>query len=302
MDSIKWIRSDGTEYSLTGQSDIKVLFDREGFFMPPVSYVEEAVPIEDECSGTSIQEGKTVRRLNIEPREIRMRLRVSGANPAELRQNVRKYMKAFSPLFGDGKLQVTTPDGIVRVLYCRYLDGLKGQENPDELTTTTQTLPLVLIAYDPYFYSEASTSITITEQSTTTSFFPFFPLTLNYAGSFGEVTINNDGDATAYPVWTIYGPADFFKVSNLTTGEAFLIDGNVENGAIIGYSRYATVDARPGNYLIERSDGTNLFEYRSPDSVLFGFQPGENKIRVEIAGPASETKVDLNYQTRHLVV
>lgn len=292
-------------FPLTGQSNIKVLFDREGFYMPPVSYVEESVPVQDKCGDVSTQEGKTVRRLNIEPREIRFRLRVTGTNAANLRQNIRKYIRAFSPLYGEGKLEVTTPDGLVRYLNARYLDGLKLQETPDETTQTYQSLPVVLIAYDPYWYADAATSLTLVQNTESTSFFPFFPLTLNNASMFADTVIDNDGDTVAYPIWKVYGPAEYLKFDNLTTGQKIIIndpDPMNSNVNLLSSSQYLTIDCRPGNFKIERSDGKNMFEYTTPDSALFSFQTGSNKIRLEVSGPTSETKVDLTYQKRYLVI
>jgi hypothetical protein len=303
---ITWIDADGNEYPLTDQPDVKVIFDREGFYMPPVDYVLETVPLDNQCAnGTAKQEGQQVVRLDIKPREVRLELLVEGVDEADKWAKIRKYIKAFSPLKGEGRLEVTTPGSPTRYLKCRYLDGLTGKEDSESTTPTVQRLKVVLIAYDPYWYSANTISLTLTQTGTQQTFFPFFPLRLTSFQTFAETVINNDGEATAYPVWTVYGPAQSLKFTNVTTGQFIQVNdpGPLDEGVmLLNSGQYLTIDTRPGNYSVIRSDGTNLFKYVSPDSVMWGLQPGDNIISLEIASAASETRVDLTYETKYLGV
>lgn len=302
-ETIKWIDAGGTEYPLTGQPDIDVLFDREGFFMPPVSFVEQSTPVQGDCGTTPLQEGASIQRLTIEPREIRMKLIIKGNDPASVRQAIRKYISGFNPLRGPGKLQVITPDNSVRELVCWYEDGAQGQENRDNTGQTFQMLALVLKAFDPYWYSTTTTSITLTQQSTASTFFPFFPLTLSHYGVFGDFTITNDGEAVAYPIWTIYGPASNLRIDNLTTGEFIHLHDPINNSAtLLNPGEYLTIDTTPGKFKVEKNNGVPMWQQADPGSSMFGFAVGDNKIRVEIDTPTSETKVDLTYQTRYLTI
>lgn len=56
----------------------------------------------------------------------------------------------------------------------------------------------------------------------------------------GEMTVTNSGDLSAYPVFTITGPADMPVIQNVTTGQAFTVNANIAAGQTV------VIDARTG--------------------------------------------------------
>jgi Phage tail protein len=304
VDQIKWFDPDGQVYPLTGRADLLVLYEREGFFMPPFSYVENETPMDEACAaGTPKRVGKDIQRINVDPREIRMRLAIVGTDPADVRQKYRMWCDAFNPLRGQGQLEVTAPDGAVRFLNCRYIGGLEGKETKTTSGRTFQIESLFLKAFqDPYWNALNTSTITLTSSQQVATFFPLFPLTLSSYGVFAETTINNNGELAAYPVWKIYGPAKNIKLNNLTTGEFLNIISSNGTTNLLDPGAYLTIDTTPGAYRIRTNTGKDLWANRVMTSTMWALQPGENKIRIEIDTSTSETKVELSWQTKHLTI
>jgi hypothetical protein len=299
VDSITWTDGDNQVFPMTGRTDFAILFEREGFFNPPVEWVTEELPLLTYCdqASTPQQSGRKIQRLIVKEREIRMKVAVFGSTEAEVRQRFRELCQAFNPHKGEGTLTVTTPDGLTRKLKARFADGLRGLETPKTFNARKfMTDYLILVAHDPYFYSDVTTSITLTKDQTLATFFPIFPLTLNTAGVFADTNITNSGDLEAYPIWKVYGAANtVININNLTTGKALRLQGT----ALLGDAEYLIIDTNPGQLKIQKQDGTSLWNARTSDSEMWPLVRGVNKVRIEIDSPSEFTKVELNFTTRH---
>lgn len=300
VDSITWTDGDGQVFPMTGRTDFAILFEREGFFNPPVEWVTEELPLLTYCDQASPpQSGRKIQRLIVKEREIRMKVAVFGSTEAEVRQRFRALCQAFNPHKGEGTLTVTTPDGVTRKLKARFADGLRGLESPKTFNARRfMTDYLILVAHDPYFYSDVTTSITLTQDQTVSTFFPIFPLTLNTSGVFADTNVTNDGDLETYPVWKVFGSANAtININNLTTGKAIRLQSS--GSPLLGDNEYLVIDTNPGQLKIEKQDGTSLLNQRTPDSEMWPLIRGVNKVRIEIDSPTEFTKVELNFTTRH---
>jgi hypothetical protein len=150
-------------------------------------------------------------------------------------------------------------------------------------------------------------------------FLKFFHQT-NHAWSCQIVTINNDGDAPAYPIWYIIGPANYVRIENLTTGQSIVIAKPIPSGGMIVidtrhrlmYGLFAdawthdaldqafegiryqdmftltgfdTLDSLQYNADFTGGPGSvivNAWEWKTPGSVLFPLPVGQTSVRISI--------------------
>lgn len=98
-----------------------------------------------------------------------------------------------------------------------------------------------------------------------------FPMVFG-AGSGGERTVANNGDAEAYPVITVYGSITNPRIENLTTGKFISLNLSLANG------EYIIIDM--ANKTILQGGVTNKIAYKSDDSKFWALAGGENIIRL----------------------
>ncbi len=282
---VSWVDPAGTVTLLNDGSVLDVGWGLQGRFMPPVEFVEDDVPNQD---------GNQLREVRVRPREVALPLDVQGADAADLRIQLRSLLRMFNPKRGNGRLRVTSPDGTVRELTCRYRQGLELQE-AFEAGLGTQRSVVVFRANDPYWYDTAPTSVTYrTAPASPFLGDPFLPLRLSSDTILGEQTVTNDGDVLAWPVWTVHGPATSVRLTNVTTG--LVIDLPVALTA----TQSVVIDTRPFRKTVRRDDGTNLYGSLTDASALWPLPEGASTVRAELPGATSATYVTLVYARRWL--
>lgn len=273
------------DVALTGSSYVETLWAPSGRFMPPIEFVEEE---------TAGREGARIRRVKVPPREIAVPVLFSGETSIDLRQQLRTVVRKMYPALGDGRLQGVAPDGEVREIVCRYRDGLQGDESTGD--NGQLTLPAVLIfraAEDPFWRSQTPTEIEFTTGESP-SFFPFFPLELAKSSIFGGITVTNEGDVEAWPIWTITGPGGPLTLTNDTSGESLIL------ATVLSAGEQVTIDTTPGIKTVTLDDSTNLYPDLDPGSSLWPLQPAENAVTVELVDATVDSAVALSYRARYL--
>jgi hypothetical protein len=283
MSWLTFIDPDGTEHVLTTDVDVDVEFGVEGRFMPPVESVLERVPR---------QPGARRRQTQFGVREVVLPLEVFGGSEVGLRTRLRELVRAFDPTRGDGILRSTAPDGSVRQVTCRYSAGMEVVEGLD-LLGNVQRAAIVLEAVDPFWYDTATSALTI--GPTQAAFFPILPLRLSGSEVYADTDIVNDGDAEAWPAWTVTGPGNDPILRNLTTGEAIDL-----TGVSLGAGEQILIDTAPGVKTVRTGDGRNLFGDMTPASVLWALAPGRNSVRLELSGATAGTSFALSWRRRWL--
>ena len=109
--SVIWQAPDGILTDLMQPTKHHVQPGRQGAFMPPVSLIEDVVPL---------QPGGRLRSVQVRPRNVTLPLFIVADSAVNLRQRLRDLLNYLDPTRGDGILRVTTPSGEVRELTCRY--------------------------------------------------------------------------------------------------------------------------------------------------------------------------------------
>ncbi|SCD43660.1 Phage tail protein [Streptomyces sp. Termitarium-T10T-6] len=110
----------------------------------------------------------------------------------------------------------------------------------------------------------------------------------------GSVTVDNDGDDDAYPVWTIKGPATTVTLTNVTTGQTLALTRTITGADTI------VIDTRERQQTALLNGVTNLWPDLSDDSSLWPLETGVNDLSLTVAGSTTDTSVRMTYQPRYL--
>lgn len=283
-DKLAWVQPDGAAFVITGQPDLDVhwALGVDGRFMPPVELVTDRIPG---------QPGARLREVQVREREVTLPLTVFGTDEVTLRQRVRELLRQFDPTRGPGILRSTAVDGTMRELPCTYKHGLQGREFAGETGRRWQRMVLVLEAHDPFWQDTNPTEVSYTVASRAPFLSAqFLPMRLTSDTLLGEQLLTNNGDRTAYPVFTIVGPADSFTLTNDTTGEELTYEAPLAIGEVL------TIDTRPFRRTVRLGDGTNRYAQLALGSTLWHLQPGPNTVRLDLTGSTDDSYVTVSFR------
>jgi hypothetical protein len=182
-----------------------------------------------------------------------------------------------------GYLRITRPhDDAVRQVACYYAGGLEGDLNTG--APTWAPLVVSLVAPDPYW------TPTVPEERT------YGP-----ADMLDPLTILQDGDFDAYPIWTISGPAHTIVLSHQTSGKAIVVNAN--GGLTLLTGETLTIDTRPANQRttlpVIDGNGVSRFDRVAAGSALFWLPPGVNHFTVYAEGVSGNTTFHLAWLPRY---
>jgi phage-related protein len=204
----------------------------------------------------------------------------------------RTLVRSLNPKRGPGTLTLTQPDGSARSIGVFYADGMEGDESLDAAGARWCITVLTFAAPSPYWIGGEVT--TEWKNGTGGDFFPFLPLTVGDSQVLGAVTVDNDGDDDAHPVWTIQGPATNATLTNTTTGQSLALTRTLTGTDTV------VIDTRERRQTALLNGVTNLWPNLSDDSTLWPLEPGRNHLTLTVAGSTSVTSVRMTYQPRYL--
>lgn len=287
---ITWIEPNGTAHVFdpTADPSFRVIQGLKGYGVPPTQWIEDRIPDHD---------GPLVRNVLYDAREIEVPLLIQSPDYTSLLLKTRALRQWTNVKNGDGTLQIAEPDGTIRQFTCRLKQGLEGQEGQDTSGSTWRKMLLVFRTTSPTPYANWPSALSFSYQQAAASatWFPIFPLVLGGAGIFANPTINNPGDVTAEPVWTLAGPMVNPILTNSTTGAKISMTTSLLSGQSI------TIDTRFRIKTVTRNDGTKLFSALSSDSALWTLVPGLNQISVQASGTdTTNSAVFLSFVPRTL--
>lgn len=285
---VTWVEPDATEHILTGQSGSEALWGIQGHGLPPIAFVEEAIPAYD---------GARLRDVTFKPREIDLPIVLKGATEAAIWQQQRAVLAWFNPTRGDGTLRIQAPDGTTRELTCRLKDGLQGDLRTSTAGPLFRKTILVLRAVDPFWLDASVVTDTYELSVSSATFFPFFPIRLTNSTLFNAPVVDNIGDVDAYPIWTVTGPGSTITLRNLSTDKLLGTSRALLDGETLA------IDTRFGMKSITFDDGTgptNDYASLSAASEFWTLQPGDNSLQLEMSGTTADSQITLRYVPRYL--
>lgn len=287
LETIVWIDPRGNATPLLEANGIIVHDGPLGRMLPPFELTAEAAAGLD---------GGVLRHVAIPPRDVSIPVTLVGADIFALRRVQRAWSARLNPRAGDSRLRFVFADGSQRELTrCRYAGGFLGDEGRANASRWHSRHVLVVRAFDPFAYDTDDVVVTVAGGNQV-EFFPLLPLNLS-SGAIGTASdVVNDGDAPAYPVWTIQGPATGLTLESNDTGEQIVMPSLVLTG-----SQYLTIDTRPRHKTLLRDDGTNLYRFADWSvSSLFPLGQGANSVTATIGGSDASTLVTVRFRRGYL--
>ena len=116
---------------------------------------------------------------------------------------------------------------------------------------------------------------------------PFFPIMLSSSTIQGARQIDIQGDADAYPIWTVHGPGEDFEIINRTTGERFFLEGEITSPI--------TIDSRTEQLSSDGMSNMELWARVPRELSTFPLRPGRNDISFAIVNATEQSRVELRY-------
>lgn len=231
--------------------------------------------------------GATVRHIQPQPRLMTWALRIDGPGETDHRGRYRALARAFTLTrrLGAGTITIARSDGTVRQIKAVYQDGF--DPTPGDMSGWLySTVVLTLYCPDPYwsdvdptpFHAEVAADPDADYQD---------PLpTISSSTTLGDQTVNNPGDAEAWPGWVINGPATLITATNNRIGKTFTIDPNaagIAHGDLV-LGETVTITSKPPK--VRGPDGsvwTAALGFPS-NANLWWLEPGDNDVTLSITG------------------
>lgn len=262
---------------------VTTLSGATGFGMPDFTYYETASPSFD---------GSLVRGVRAGARDINLPLLLWGSNRAQCLENFHGLLSALNPRNGMGTLTVAPADGSpARSIGAYYNGGFAGQDDDQAWGMSHMTAVLALRCPQPFFLGDPT--VTTLQIAYGDTFFPVLPVQLVANQILGNTTLINDGDADAFPIYTITGPVANPSITNITNGTYIRFTTTLSAGDSI------TIDTREGVKTVTKN-GTNFYSSLLSGSTLAPLQPGANQMTFTMANATIDTQTTITFQKRYL--
>lgn len=231
------------------------------------------------------QDGTTVLGSLLEPRMIRFRIVIKGANAADLMEKRAKILRVFHPKPGGGELIYDGDSGRFRILAC-VCDGPSEVAGRPFRSGFLQAFDIGLYCPKPAWESYARNALKMV------GFIGgmVLPLTLPFklAEQGSTVDIDYNGTLDAPLTVEFRGPAVMPKIGKAQTGEYIEVDVALEAGAKL------YIDTTPGAINVYTLDGAGAhpaFNYIKPQSSYFQLTRGLNTLSFSAAAGDPEVYV-----------
>ncbi|WP_328683135.1 phage distal tail protein [Streptomyces sp. NBC_00343] len=237
-------------------------------------------------------DGTALRGVRAQAREVFLPVAIFDTDRAAFMARKRSFLRTLNPYLGLGTLTLSEADGSFRTIEAYYGSGAEGDFGDTVSGLHWQVVGLTFSCPSPYWLGES-----VHQEygsGATGNFFPVLPLVVKDSQVLGDAVIDNPGDATSYPVWTIHGPATSAVFTNSTTGLSFSVT------ASLGSSDVLVIDTRERAQTAVLNGTDNWWPNLATDSDLWGLEPGENDVSMALVGTDSDTVVQLDYQPRFL--
>jgi hypothetical protein len=250
-------------------------------------------------------DGAVWRGERVLPRDIDLPLYISAPDRATLRATTTRLARMLS---GPMTFRFTEDDRSSWTLDVRRNGGGQMVLGTDTDRAVTQAATVIsLRAGDPFWTSSVVQRVTvnaITGRGLLSydadgsgpgarggSSFSF--LRVSSAQTIGAFTMSNDGDAPAYPKWTITGPGTNLVVTS-STGESFTWTGTLASTDTL------VIDTRAAT--VKDQTGTSRYASLGPAPRLWRVQPGATTANVSLTGTTSATTIVVEWQPRRWTV
>lgn len=218
---LTWVASDGTETAWVPDNGYQVLQDPVGWGAPAPMFTLEDYAAFDGASQLGFRRPA---RGFVVPLEI--------SHPTRLQT---RFSELARMLRSSGSLRWEDGTNVRHLKQVVYQGGLDGGFDP---TQDGAPVSLALLALDPWWYGPEESVSLPTADPTAFDAAVAFDALLPFDGG-ASLTVTPSGDADAYPVWRVVGPADEVTVSSAA--------GAWQTAVALSGSDELVVDTRPGS-------------------------------------------------------
>ena len=282
-----------TNYSLTGANGDTIVFDYENFVLNGI--VGANIPTTRMRIDESAGNGGTWRNTKRGVRDISLAITVMGIDRADVETKLRRLAKLTQDTLGPTTISALYSDNSSLTLEAHYSGGAEGNWNNETTGLVWCRWVMTFQAPQPFWQSADSQTFTVTAGNTGRGLLPqLSKLKVSSSQSFGIVSVTNNADVEAYPIWTIRGPIAGLVITNGT--DSFGFNVTVADG------KTYVVDTEAGTVTDE--SGANKYSILNPAPKLFPFQPGVSNIEIRAteASTSSATFISCSYSLRYEVV
>ena len=275
------ISSSGDQWRADGSAGLHLLPGVEGLADPP-----RVIQSDDPAQW----DGSLYRGVRYSAREVFLPMYLEADHAHLLRPAMRRLAALLDPRRGPVTVTVQHPDADVR--------SISGRVSTPMATTSESAegawwhrVGMTLWCPDPFWVSPP---VSLTFRALPPSPFlgpAFLPMRLSSSQVLGDVTVDNPGDADAYPVWTVTGPVGALTVTS--GAQAWSLPAGVAAGETV------TVDTRRGQQRVADADGP-AWGRLSASSRLWPLPPGRSQVSITATGTSTATAVDVTWEPRWL--
>lgn len=166
----------------------------------------------------------------------------------------------------------------------------------DTIGSTDLQTVVTFRAGDPFWTRSYETIKTITNALQGTGLLNGSLVNLNMSSgqAIGTMTLDNDGDATAFPVWKVYGPGTNFSAKDPVGGRVLKWLGTLAQGETL------TIDTKAGT--VTDQAGANRYADLDVAPAFWQIPPGSSAAEVQLEGTSTTSRIECLFRPRKAVV
>jgi hypothetical protein len=235
-------------------------------------------------------DGARLRGTRRVQRELVIPVSAFGADRAEVEKLIRQLAGTIRDPF---TVFMDYDDGRSYYIGAVYEAGASGQygNNPQRQAD----LPIVLKCPDPYWTSVQFQTLTVKPALGDPLLPELAELHVSSSVAQGQVVVENVGDVSSRPTWTITGPG---------SGLSITMDGRglVLPSYTIPLGMTVTIAYVDGGWTIKNHLGVNLYKQLGPAPWFLEFPPGISTVDIAMANATPATSIQAIYPERREVM
>jgi hypothetical protein len=240
-----------------------------------------AVPVDPQTT-PSILGGVVIDFIRPKERTINWPLRIRADTHTGFLEEWHRVLELFTQTrrLGPGRLRLVRPDGSAREIIASYIGGMEG--DPDEGAWLTAS-PVVQLLCPEGFWRDTAPVHFEQQQESAGDYLNPYP-SIGSGRIIGAATWVNNGQADAWPTWTIRGPMTAITATNVTRNQSFTVTYTLTAGQTL------TIQSQPIRVL-----GPTGLSVISSLNLLAGGKPWRldakksSSVNFTVAGAAAET-------------
>lgn len=280
--------------SLLGANGDEIVFDDLGDFILTNAIAGMGIPTTQVVFADSASDGVSWRNSKRTTRDVVLPVMIFGDDRGRVEANMRRLANVLSDRAGSVTLRASYSTGEVWQLEDgHYLSGAETILG-DTGGRNWARWPISMRFANPYWVRENSESVSISGGGGSGTIIPrLSELQISESQVTGSITVENEGDVDAFPVWKFRGPADSVQITS-AEGLSFIYNAPISSGATV------TIDSARGT--VEDESGTNLYSNLGPSPKLFRLPAGATDVSINVLGSDANTVISLYYKPRKEVV